>query len=994
MRKEHYILLMYFLLLHPGCRLPAQSYVSKHFSVNEGLPSSECYGVFQDSRHFLWISTDAGVARYDGYSFKTYTTGNGLPDNTVFNVHEDNKGRVWFSTLSGKFAFYSYDKDSIYQIPANKPMEEEIPHSFIDFCFDSGDTLWAAVQLRGYMKIIPPLYRDFVHYRLPEEGFFIKEVTPTKFIFGNDIDPKTVYYKLSAFYFMGYGKPANQLLLNPFVTHIGTNISAIKTGAGQYLFSNSNLGFNVSAAGVSSQVNFRSELSEPVINTYRDSKNSIWLCTEQKGAFRLNDRQQTKVQKTFFPGDVVSCIFEDSDHGYWFTTINNGIHYIPSLKFGHFNRESGLSAVKVYNVAVSENKLYCITSDHKLNVLDLGTGRFTTREDSLYNYVAGFKNSLVLHQMLKNAFHISSTKIYNPGSGRPTRIYYAANGIGAILKNLLDVEDDSLVGFNWSSAIVKVSKHTGRASVLCNVPSKVFSMYYWQGQLFIGTKKGLYRIKNRKAEYLGGKNDLLSCRIEAITGNNALLFLATKGFGVICYKNGSVLQHITENTGLAGNICKCITTDSFGNVWVGTNKGFSRLKRAPNGRYACMNFDLSSGLPSNEINQILEHQGKLYLATSNGIGTFNIDDTVGTMKTIPTYIEMVSVNNIKRETAKHYVMAPSEKFIKINYRGISLKNMGNLLYKYRLEGLDTGWTYTKNTFVQFTTLPPGNYRFSVCAINQNDPLNVKPALVTFDIKAPFWKTTWFYCLVAFGICLIAYLAYNRRIKTIMSKEAQKTAASFIIAQSELKALRAQMNPHFIFNAIHSIQNFVIKNEALQAQKYLTKFAKLIRAVLENSKQETIPLDKEMESLRLYIELEALRASFSFDYELKTESGMNPAAIRIPTMLVQPYIENAILHGLLSLKVRKGRLLVSFSKSADSLLCKVDDNGIGRLAAAEIRQKKNPSHQSMGTSVTNNRIHHLNTYTSTAASVKTIDKYDQHGAAGTIVIIEIRIKNNP
>ena len=201
------------------------------------------------------------------------------------------------------------------------------------------------------------------------------------------------------------------------------------------------------------------------------------------------------------------------------------------------------------------------------------------------------------------------------------------------------------------------------------------------------------------------------------------------------------------------------------------------------------------------------------------------------------------------------------------YKGIDVKSEGDILYKYRLIGLENDWTYSKNIFVQYTTLPPGKYQFVVYALNSNGEASVKPASIIFIVSTPFWKQWWFIVTLIILVGIITYYVITKRVQSIQKKEEEKTRFNKLLADSELKALRAQMNPHFIFNAINSIQNFVLKNDSKSAQKYLTKFARLIRSVLENSKYELVLLSKEMQALELYIELEALRASFSFDYEI-------------------------------------------------------------------------------------------------------------------------------
>lgn len=222
-------------------------------------------------------------------------------------------------------------------------------------------------------------------------------------------------------------------------------------------------------------------------------------------------------------------------------------------------------------------------------------------------------------------------------------------------------------------------------------------------------------------------------------------------------------------------------------------------------------------------------------------------------------------------------------------------------------------------------------------------------------------------------------------------ESKNKESEFQLAQAELKALRSQMNPHFLFNAINSIQSYMLKNNSLLASKYLTKFARLIRSVLENSKQEFVSLSTEINTLELYVELEAMRSSFEFDYEFILEDGMISSDYLIPPMIIQPYVENAILHGITQLTDRRGKLLISFSIKNQILKCVVDDNGIGRKEAMEIKAAKDINRKSIGLEVTNNRIEILNKHNKMFAQVNIIDKFDSaNKSIGTRVEIEVTL----
>jgi len=243
--------------------------------------------------------------------------------------------------------------------------------------------------------------------------------------------------------------------------------------------------------------------------------------------------------------------------------------------------------------------------------------------------------------------------------------------------------------------------------------------------------------------------------------------------------------------------------------------------------------------------------------------------------------------------------------------------------------------------------------------------------------------------IAVIIALIALFIFR------LLKEAQrkKLIAEQQKSLMELKALRAQMNPHFIFNAINSIQHFILKEDSDGAQKHLGKFSKLIRKVLENSKRESISLTEEIQMLELYAELEAVRFSSRFHYKFIVHSDLNPLSIMVPPLLIQPFVENAIWHGLMHLKERQGELIITFGKENNMLKCTIEDNGIGRKSSQDMKEQA-VQHEPMGLSITQERMDILNQVYKTNISLHIADRTNPDGtSAGTSVTLMIPLSLN-
>ncbi len=279
------------------------------------------------------------------------------------------------------------------------------------------------------------------------------------------------------------------------------------------------------------------------------------------------------------------------------------------------------------------------------------------------------------------------------------------------------------------------------------------------------------------------------------------------------------------------------------------------------------------------------------------------------------------------------------------------------------------------------------------AVNASDLESAEPAKISFVISQPFWQTWWFIvgCIVLF-IILTVWISLSRihRIK-VRAKEQELINAK--ISRTEMRALQAQMNPHFIFNCINSIQHHILEQDKLVANKLLSKFSRLVRNVLENSNSEWISIQREIETLELYIEMESVRFSSQFKYTIEVDPNINTLLENIPPLIIQPFVENAIIHGLLPLDNRQGTLNIRLFQKEDTLICTVEDNGIGREKARQIKATKEQNYQSMGISITEERLntfdlsgnHHRN------MKLHIQDKFNNGEPSGTLVEIQLPIK---
>lgn len=279
--------------------------------------------------------------------------------------------------------------------------------------------------------------------------------------------------------------------------------------------------------------------------------------------------------------------------------------------------------------------------------------------------------------------------------------------------------------------------------------------------------------------------------------------------------------------------------------------------------------------------------------------------------------------------------------------------------RYKLLPHYPEWTIVENgAEVEFPFLPPDDYQYVVQGILPSGEMT-EMTKFDFEINPPWWRTYWFYSLAGLSLISLGFFLYRYRVGQLTQALRIKNELN----QLEKSALQAQMNPHFIFNCLNSIQSFIMDNEKEQAMEYLGKFAKLIRLNLNASVDSQIRLDQEILILENYLALEQLRADHSFDYEITNSNDLYPEEIEIPPMLIQPFVENAVIHGMKGL-TSDGMINIDFHEEDTTLLIDIKDNGSGN-----IKNKLSKKHRSLGMSITQKRLAHINKASSDVYSIE-------------------------
>ncbi|MBS1604760.1 MAG: histidine kinase, partial [Bacteroidetes bacterium] len=705
---------------------------------------------------------------------------------------------------------------------------------------------------------------------------------------------------------------------------------------------------------------------------------SLFYFNEISGATEYN--LNTGSTRTFLPGKQVSCTFRDRTGNFWFTTLDQGIYRLNSDEFRtvrlQLPNEELSSAWAINRIG---NRLMVGDNHNSVFVLSLPEMRLL----ATHTILAVAKNRIEhIDSLGNNGYYAASTSGMDKLDAGFMRLQIVKAGIKSITQ-----KDDAKIIFAafWGVGVFDLQKFKITDTLWRD---RATTVYFRRDTVYIGTLNGLYAISpDKRATFLGTKIPFFKKRISAIAQSpDGTLWVASYDVGLVGYKDGKITAVLSKQQGLTSDLCRTILVhDNI--LWVGTERGLNRIALDQPG-YPVTQYTSQDGLGSDIVNSIYADSTVVYVGTPAGISYFDetrIDHSEGCQ------LYLLSVQNSGRERIDDTAslsLPYNDKHLRLEYAGISYRSVGGIVYRYRLIGLDTVWRTTKGNFLEYPTLPAGSYDLQLQAINK---FGTRSAILSlpFTAIAPFWQTAWFEGLLLVVFLLLVWLFVTIRIRQIHRRQTEKEELNRKVTEMEHLALQAQMNPHFIFNCMNSIQQYIFDQDIFAANKYIAGFSRLIRSTLQNSTRPFITLPEEISYLSGYLSLEKLRFKEKMDYSIEVDDAVNDPRVVIPPMLIQPYVENSMRHGLRHKVDGMGHIWLAFKSNGDHLVITVEDNGIGRKKAGSFKTREHIEYQSKGMSLTAERIRMINSKYAVPIFVDVIDLEDSSGRPqGTRVVMQL------
>lgn len=950
------------------------------FNSESGLPQNSIIDILQTHDGYLWFSTFNGIVRFDGVKFTVLNNQNakGIIPSTIVKLYEDKQKNIWLIDDQGHLFKFDGTSFTGFEKSFNNIKVKSL-------CFSDDGTLFIATTNSEVYSVNQNIL-DFVYRVNLSTIKFIKAGNDNSVLIATTIG--LLKYK------NGTTRQVNELPLydvNSLAYDMEKNLWAC-TSRGIFRLSE-NRGERI----LLPDENFNSG----TVQVFIDRQNKKWFYNEE-GIYVLGVNDFTQInEETGLSSNGVRCIYQDFENNIWVGTNSAGVNKLHYKIFKTFSIEDGLISDGVAPVMKSKNGMVYIGNncgginkiiEGKIIRQEIPVGNtcvWSLLEDSYENlWIGTYGGGLFKFKNDKQLIHYNKT-----------------NGLADELVFALFEDFSKKIWVGTDKGVYTITNDTIEPFKKDIIKSKV--TYFLQGtdnSMWIGTSNGLFHYTQNNIKVFTTYDGLPSnvMRSLFLDADNTLWIGTIRG-GLCRYKNGKFFSYKNFMQVTDPDVF-CIAQDAENNFWMTTNRGAYCARRSDLNDYGdekisfipFQYFDKKDGLKTNEFNSgfqpnvLNEDESHIWFPTIKGVTILNTKRIIHSDYTPPIAIEKIKIDNGEIYTTNNFVIPRLNKTLEVYFTAPRFTNPQKQFFQYKLDGYDIDWSQpTNERLARYFNLKPGNYTFKVRLYGNYN--SERTAIM--QVPVPFWQTQWFLVLsyiVGFAVLGLVTLL---RIRIIRKKEQQKTEVNKKFAEFELKALQAQMNPHFIFNCLNTIKYFITTSNHTAANKYLGKFSKLLRMFLDHSTSNFVTLEDEINLLRLYIELEQMRFNEGFNFHLKVDDNIDYKNIEIPGTLFQPFVENAINHGLVNLN-RKGNLTLTFEQKNDVIIGIVDDDGIGRQAASVLKELVPLGHISRGTQLIDDRIKTLNYIRDNSITVEVIDKKDENNMpCGTQVIVTIPLEKN-
>lgn len=981
-----------------------------HLSTRESLSANHPLDIAKDHKGYIWIATSDGLNRYDGKKCVPYKGGrnaNSLPNSWVACLLEDKQQQLWVGTHSG-LCRYDRENDVFVRFanPATDTLTAEKRCIYALCCSKNGDILMGttkglALFSQTKQQIIP----------LKTHAVYTDRDIPTRILQDNQgliwfVTANGLYsYHLENQLYACYKEPVpageDSRLYNFNVSLYLDKKNTLwvgQWGGGLHAFDIAKKEFvgNYYYIPIKKRTGIGNIVKDMVEQMTENGDTLFWVATtdglalfdRQKKAFSFFTHDKENPESLAF--NEINRLMIDEQQILWLALADKGVD-----RYSEKMRKFPLQKLPLLGKKNGIWEVNCLIEDNQdktgntfwIGVRDYGLLKWTQNDNQFVQYPFRNNPNLPLKDRVFEQLTQDTTGRIWITTGKGLEYFEPQTGKFPPLKSpdtllnkrhlrsiFIDKSQNIWLGAtfeanqNYHFCKYNPQKNEAEWSIFPDCNSPIIKIIEdAKGDIWVAARRnGILKIPQGKINpqtwqlFKNKPNDSLSFPLEVIWDMSPLqnAQLAIVGSHVIFWNTTqNTYQHFTTDEGMSHDHTYHILQDKAGDTWFFTRNGLTKRAAKTGKMYR---FSMEDGLVANWLYgaALLTSKGDILFGFDDKLHVFSPEKIKASLAEPQlTYSEIKILNEkypLKMDKAGNFLpisLTWQQNVIDISFVAFDYLHPERIEYQYKLEGYDKDWIYKGNiNTATYTNLDGGTYTFKVKATNGEGIWGEKELTLTFIISPPFWKTTWFIVCVMGLFLLAIYLFYQNRIKRIQ----EKNDISMRLIQSELRVLRAQMNPHFIFNSLNAIHAYILSEEKQKAAQHLTRFAKLMRMMLHNSEKNMVTIKDEIAMLDLYLTLEQVRCKQAFTFEIKHEEAIDIDFVHIPTMILQPFVENAIWHGIMPQK--RGHISLTFSlKNDNTLQIKLLDNGIGREKSRLLHAENESSHRSVAINAITERI---------------------------------------
>jgi ligand-binding sensor domain-containing protein len=981
--------LMYVLLSLHGY---SQRYSFISYSTENGLPQSQVTAITQDLQGYLWVGTLGGLAQFNGQKFVAFTAENGLLNNRISCLFSEDKA-LWIGHEGG-----------ISMRRNNRIVHWSLPKS--------ADQIAVTDIIRFKGRLI-----------VATNGAGLFELTNNqlKSITGRVVNHIVFQDQSAITYHKDDDLRVRDLLIYKGDLYIGTRGGLIVTSnLSEFRHDHKWDDFNISGLtqfnnrlaattyenGFVGESSNRSEIRELVSmdpeirlrGCQIDKSGQAWLYAAQGVTMIKKNKQRLVFNETNgLPMENIRVVFEDRFGNIWFGSEGKGLLRFPGLDFVYFNQQTGISSDLILSASMD------VDGSYWFGTYDKGIAHMK-RDRSFESFALEHSNTV-----WSSALHVNGSHWFGTGDGLvqllpsgKTKVFFDSDGLPGNKITALHKVSDEVMYIGGESG-VSVYRKGKFYRLPMSSASTVRSFAWCNGQLYCGTDRGLAAVKKGKVELLR----IFNQPVFSVYANQENELWIGNESGLYLLRKGKIEQVNLSN--LAASSFITFITGKGKTVYVGTNNGLYAVNADLQGKFSIRNYGISDGLVNLETNLnsgFVDPTGRLWFGTSSGLVSFLAASTDHTGDKPLLALDQLWFN-FQRDTTGRFVdqrnrfgiptritVPYAQNTISVEIDGIDMAGSEGLKFQYWLVGLDDHWRPPNdNRTITFSALPARDYLLRVRGINAKGNFSDELHLA-ITVNVAFYKSWWFIGLILIAVTWIVVRFFRFRLLREREKsEREKLEYSSRLLTLEQKSLNASMNRHFIFNSLNSIQYYINTQDKRSANKFLTNFAKLIRKNLDSSEEgNLVSLEEEIERLELYCSLESMRFNNRFEFTIHVAPQIDTEAIILPAMLLQPFIENSIIHGILPLENQRCHIQVTIELVRDMLIITIDDDGMGVDKSKAMKNPDATEHQSQGVDIIAKRIDLLQKLTGKIMSITgPVELKNEIGeSAGTRVIVKIQL----